>query len=126
MDEANFPWWEWHKHAVAHELCLDGWSDKVSMHPGAPGFQYNDLKRDHWVDLHTLIIAGHLCVIKWSDSVFFCLGSCILIFMLQRNELSTSIQLNMVKLPLCVICRWGKELLQVKDQKYSNLKMPHR
>lgn len=71
MDDANFPWREWHKRALAHELCLDGWADKVSMCPGAPGFQYNDLKRDHWVELHTLIMAGRLRVIKWSDGGFF-------------------------------------------------------
>ena len=105
INEGNFPWQEWHKRALAHELCLDGWSNKVSMCPGALGFQYNNLKRDHWVELHTLIMAGHLCVIKWSDGVSFLLTywSCILIFVLQRNELSTWIQLNMVKSPLCMI-----------------------
>jgi hypothetical protein len=73
MDDANFPWRDWHKRAIAHQLCLDGWSDKVSMCPGAPGFHYNDLKRDHWVDLYTLIMAGSFHVVKWSDDVFFCL-----------------------------------------------------
>ena len=88
---------------------------------------YNDLKREHWMELHTLIMGGYLCVKKWSDGAFF------LVYMLNLHNnfcvtAERALDVNSVEYGKITIMRdrWGKALLQVKDQKYSNLKVPRR
>jgi hypothetical protein len=77
MDEANFPWAEFHRRAVAYQIRIEGWSDQVAICPGSLGFQYNNLKRNDWAALYDLAVAGRLRVEKWSAGGFhFILVSC--------------------------------------------------
>ncbi len=102
MDEANFPWAEFYRRAVSHEIRIEGWSDRVAACPGGLAFQYSRLKTSDWVALYDLAKTGHLRVVKWSDSEFLdgftCRGS-ILNLPFQRRKALTRIPSNMVKSP---------------------------
>jgi hypothetical protein len=66
MDEANFPWAEFHRRAINYQIRIEGWSDWVAICPGGVGFQYTELKRKDWAALYDLAIAGQLRVVSWS------------------------------------------------------------
>jgi hypothetical protein len=70
MDEANFPWAEFHRRAVSYQIRIVGWADRVAICPGSLGFQYSSLKTNDWAALHDLALAGRLQVEKWSDGGF--------------------------------------------------------
>lgn len=70
MDKANFPWADFYKRSINHEIRIEGWSDRVAICPGGLGFLYNSLKRSDWEALYDLAKAGRLRVVKWSDGTF--------------------------------------------------------